>query len=114
MIFSHSGGTMPFLIERYDFFDKSGQGKTGAPAGFRAEIAKFYFDIAQAANPVATSIALRAVVPTSQIVRSARTIPIARRSNTCRRSRPPKCSTPVNSPQSIGGTLTRSLGTLMA
>jgi predicted TIM-barrel fold metal-dependent hydrolase len=67
MIFSHSGGTMPFLIERYDFFDKSGQGKTGAPEGFRAEIAKFYFDIAQAANPVATR-ALRAVVPTSQLV----------------------------------------------
>jgi predicted TIM-barrel fold metal-dependent hydrolase len=67
MIFSHSGGTMPFLIERYDFFDKSGQGKTGAPDGFRTEIAKFWFDIAQAANPVATH-ALRAVVPTSQIV----------------------------------------------
>jgi predicted TIM-barrel fold metal-dependent hydrolase len=67
LIFSHSGGTMPFLIERYDFFDKSGQGKAAAPDGFRAEIAKFYFDIAQAANPVATR-ALRAVAPTSQIV----------------------------------------------
>jgi predicted TIM-barrel fold metal-dependent hydrolase len=67
LIFSHSGGTMPFLIERYDVFDKSPQGKTEAPDGFRAEIAKFYFDIAQAANPVATH-ALRAVVPTSQIV----------------------------------------------
>lgn len=67
LIFSHSGGTMPFLIERYDFFDKSGQGKAGAPDGFRAEIAKFWFDIAQAANPVATH-ALKAVVPTSQIV----------------------------------------------
>jgi len=67
MIFSHAGGTMPFLIERYDFLDRSGQGKAGAPDGFRAEIAKFYFDIAQAANPVATH-ALRAVVPTSQIV----------------------------------------------
>jgi len=67
MIFSHSGGTMPFLIERYDFFDKSGQGKSSAPDGFRAEIAKFWFDIAQASNPVATH-ALRAIVPTSQIV----------------------------------------------
>jgi predicted TIM-barrel fold metal-dependent hydrolase len=67
MIFSHSGGTMPFLIERYDFFDKSGQGKSGAPDGFRAEIAKFYFDIAQASNPVATK-ALREVVPMTQIV----------------------------------------------
>ena len=67
LIFSHSGGTMPFLIERYDVFDKSGQGKAGAPDGFRAEIAKFWFDIAQAANPVATR-ALRAVVPTSQLV----------------------------------------------
>jgi predicted TIM-barrel fold metal-dependent hydrolase len=67
LIFSHSGGTMPFLIERYDVFDKSPQGKTEAPDGFRAEIAKFWFDIAQAANPVATH-ALRAVVPTTQIV----------------------------------------------
>jgi predicted TIM-barrel fold metal-dependent hydrolase len=67
LIFSHSGGTMPFLIERYDFFDKSGQGKAAAPDGFRAEIAKFYFDIAQASNPVATR-ALRQVVPVSQIV----------------------------------------------
>jgi predicted TIM-barrel fold metal-dependent hydrolase len=67
LIFSHSGGTMPFLIERYDVFDRSGQGKAGAPDGFRAEIAKFWFDIAQAANPVATQ-ALRQVVPTSRIV----------------------------------------------
>jgi predicted TIM-barrel fold metal-dependent hydrolase len=67
LIFSHSGGTMPFLIERYDFFDKSGQGKAAAPDGFRAEIAKFYFDIAQASNPVATR-ALRQVAPMSQIV----------------------------------------------
>lgn len=67
LIFSHAGGTMPFLIERYDVLDRSGQGKAGAPDGFRAEIAKFYFDIAQAANPVATR-ALRAVVPTGQIV----------------------------------------------
>ena len=67
LIFSHSGGTMPFLIERYDFLDRSGQGKAGAPEGFRKEIAKFYFDIAQAANPVATR-ALRAVVPTGQLV----------------------------------------------
>lgn len=67
MIFSHSGGTMPFLIERYDFLDRSGQGKAGAPDGFRAEIARFFFDIAQAANPVATR-ALRAVVPVSQLV----------------------------------------------
>jgi predicted TIM-barrel fold metal-dependent hydrolase len=67
LIFSHSGGTMPFLIERYDVFDKTPQAKMEAPDGFRAEIAKFFFDIAQAANPVATH-ALKAVVPTSQIV----------------------------------------------
>ena len=67
LIFSHSGGTMPFLIERYDVFDKSGQGKAGAPDGFRAEIAKFHFDIAQSANPVATR-ALREVVPANRIV----------------------------------------------
>lgn len=67
MIWSHSGGSMPYLIERFDFADRSPATKAMAPAGFRAAAAKFYYDVAQASNPVATG-ALRKVVPTSQIV----------------------------------------------
>lgn len=67
MIWSHSGGSLPFLIERYDFADRGGQYRQAAPDGFRAEIAKFYFDVAQASNRVATG-ALKDVVPARQIV----------------------------------------------
>jgi predicted TIM-barrel fold metal-dependent hydrolase len=67
MIFSHSGGTLPYLIERYDMVDKAGTFRATAPDGFRAEIAKFFFDVAQASNPVTTA-ALRKVVPMQQIV----------------------------------------------
>jgi len=67
MIWSHSGGTMPFLIERFQGADRSPAAKAQAPDGFRATASKFFYDIAQASNPVATA-ALRAVVPVSQIV----------------------------------------------
>ena len=67
MIWSHSGGTMPFLIERFDGADRSEGAKVQAPEGFRAAAGKFFYDIAQSANPVA-SAALRRVIPVSQIV----------------------------------------------
>jgi 6-methylsalicylate decarboxylase len=67
MIWSHSGGTMPHLIERFDFIDRSGQARQQAPDGFRASAARFWYDIAQASNPVATR-ALRTVVPMERIV----------------------------------------------
>jgi len=67
MIWSHSGGTMPFLIERFAGADRSPGAKAQAPEGFRAAASKFFYDIAQASNPVATA-ALRAVVPVSHIV----------------------------------------------
>jgi predicted TIM-barrel fold metal-dependent hydrolase len=67
MIWSHSGGTMPHLIERFDFIDRSGQSRQQAPDGFRASAARFWYDIAQASNPVATR-ALRTVVPMERIV----------------------------------------------
>jgi len=67
-IFSHAGGTMPFLIERFvrhpilvpkvaPLF----------PQGVGAELKRFYYDTAQTANPAAMS-ALTKVVPSSQIV----------------------------------------------
>ncbi len=67
MIWSHSGGTMPYLIERFDGADKGAQAKAAAPDGFRATAGRFFYDIAQASNPVATR-ALRAVVPMEHIV----------------------------------------------
>jgi len=67
MIWSHSGGTMPFLIERFDGADRAGGAKAQAPEGFRATAGKFFYDIAQSSNPVATA-ALRRVIPISQIV----------------------------------------------
>ena len=67
MIWSHSGGTMPYLIERFDGADRSASARAQAPDGFRASIGRFWYDIAQASNPVATR-ALRAVVPMEHIV----------------------------------------------
>jgi predicted TIM-barrel fold metal-dependent hydrolase len=67
MIWSHSGGTMPFLIERFDGADRAPDARAEAPDGFRAAASKFFYDIAQASNPVATT-ALRSVVPVDHIV----------------------------------------------
>ena len=67
IIWSHSGGTMPYLIERFDGADRSGASKTEAPDGFRAAASKFFYDVAQASNPVATA-ALRSVIPVNHIV----------------------------------------------
>lgn len=67
MIWSHAGGSMPFLIERFDFIDRTGASKTEAPEGFRSAASKFFYDIAQASNPTATA-ALRSVVPVNRIV----------------------------------------------
>ena len=67
IIFSHAGGTMPFLIERLVNLAKTPQYAKLLPKGYAAEAAKFYYDTAQASNPAAMS-ALRKVVPVSQIV----------------------------------------------
>jgi len=67
MIFSHAGGTMPFLKRATGDLAKTPQYATQLPKGFLAEAARFYYDTAQASNPAAMS-ALRKVVPVSQIV----------------------------------------------
>jgi 6-methylsalicylate decarboxylase len=67
MIWSHSGGTMPFLIERFDVADRSSAAKAAAPDGFRAAASAFFYEVAQASNPVATA-ALRGVVPMQHIL----------------------------------------------
>ncbi len=66
-IFSHAGGTMPFLIERFATLAKTPQYASSLPKGFAAEAGRFYYDTAQASNAAAMA-ALRKVVPLSQIV----------------------------------------------
>jgi predicted TIM-barrel fold metal-dependent hydrolase len=67
VIFSHAGGTMPFLIERFDLAAKGPQFAKQLPEGFLAAAKKFYYDTAQASNPVAMG-ALKKLIPMSQIV----------------------------------------------
>jgi len=67
MIFSHAGGTMPFLVERFVNMAKTPQFAPQFPQGFLGAAAKFYYDTAQTSNPAAMS-ALRKVIPVSQIV----------------------------------------------
>lgn len=67
VIFSHGGGTMPFLIERFTNMAKSPKFAAKFPQGFTGAAAKFYYDTAQVSNPPAMS-ALTKVVPNSQIV----------------------------------------------
>jgi len=79
-IFSHGGGTVPFLIERFlggtsaeivPGIVTSGQAGPYVPKqppdGALAELRKCYFDTAQCANPLAMR-ALRTLVPVEQIL----------------------------------------------
>ena len=61
MIFSHAGGTMPYLIVR--LIKDSG----AVPKGFPYEAGRFYYDTAQAAGPAAMG-ALKRVVPMNHIL----------------------------------------------
>ena len=67
-IFSHAGGTMPFLIERFvrnPLLEPNV--KATVPEGTLAELRRFYYDTAQTSNKAAMS-ALSAIIPVSQIV----------------------------------------------
>ncbi|WP_175011112.1 amidohydrolase family protein [Burkholderia lata] len=67
-IFSHAGGTMPFLIERFlrlPVFDA--RLKEQFPDGVREELRRFYYDTAQVSHTAAMS-ALTCLVETSQIL----------------------------------------------
>ncbi|MFZ0812099.1 MAG: amidohydrolase family protein, partial [Bradyrhizobium sp.] len=67
-IFSHAGGTMPFLIERFIGQPKiDAKFKPAVPDGALAELVRFYYDTAQTANKASMS-ALTAIIPTSQIL----------------------------------------------
>lgn len=67
VIFSHGGGTMPYLVERFTAAARNPKFKEQFPQGFSGAAAKFFYDTAWTSNPVAMA-ALRKVVPLSQIV----------------------------------------------
>lgn len=66
-IFSHAGGTMPFLIERFEFLARMPQAAKMLPNGVRAPLQRFFYDTAQSSNPAAMG-ALRQLVEPTQIV----------------------------------------------
>jgi predicted TIM-barrel fold metal-dependent hydrolase len=67
-IFSHAGGTIPFLAGRIEaFYDQKARGPNGfAPDGIEAEFRRLYYDTANATHPAAMA-ALTKLVPVSQI-----------------------------------------------
>lgn len=67
LIWSHGGGTMPYLIDRFINLARAPQYRDEFPEGFVPVARKFYYDTAQVPNKPALS-ALKAVVPVSQIL----------------------------------------------
>jgi 6-methylsalicylate decarboxylase len=66
-IFSHAGGTMPFLIGRFFQNARTRPAPDKLPDGVLAELRRFFYDTAQSCNP-ATMAALRHVVDVQQIL----------------------------------------------
>ena len=68
-IWSHSGGTMPFLWSRFtrQEVDMKEKAKEVLPNGVLAEVKRFHYDTAQGHHEGAMA-ALRALIPTSQIM----------------------------------------------
>lgn len=69
MIFSHAGGTMPFLAERLIRAPSLSKDNLGerVPNGVLYELQKFYYDTAQTSQPYAMASA-RKVIPASQLL----------------------------------------------
>jgi 6-methylsalicylate decarboxylase len=68
LIFSHGGGTLPFLIERFVRLPlANAQLAARVPDGVEHELRRFYYDTAQVAHPSALA-SLTKVVPASHIV----------------------------------------------
>jgi predicted TIM-barrel fold metal-dependent hydrolase len=66
-IWSHAGGTMPFLIERLVSLSNIPAVKAKLPHGLMHELTRMHYDTAQAANPSALGC-LRSVVPITQVL----------------------------------------------
>ena len=67
VIFSHAGGMMPFLIERFEFQATLGQYTRTLPDGVHPALEHFLYDTAQSINREALGT-LMEVVPASQIL----------------------------------------------
>jgi 6-methylsalicylate decarboxylase len=67
LIWSHGGGTMPFLIDRFINNMKLPANRQKFPNGFMPEALRFFYDTAQVPNKAALS-ALKAVIPASNIL----------------------------------------------
>jgi 6-methylsalicylate decarboxylase len=67
-LFSHAGGTIPFVAGRIEaFYDQKARDAGGfAPNGIEAEFRKLYYDTANATHPAAMA-ALMKLVPVSQV-----------------------------------------------
>ena len=67
-IFSHAGGTMPFLAERFTRLPEGNKAlEPRVPNGVLSELQRFHYDVAQSTHP-APLAALLKVVPVSQIL----------------------------------------------
>jgi predicted TIM-barrel fold metal-dependent hydrolase len=67
-IFSHGGGTTPFLLSRFVYQEATMKGKERVlPKGLMYELKKFYYDTAQANTAPALAALLKVVAP-SQIL----------------------------------------------
>jgi 6-methylsalicylate decarboxylase len=66
-IFSHAGGTMPFLLERFEGMAKLPNYAPKFPNGFADAARHFHYDTAQAANKICMT-ALREIVPVERIL----------------------------------------------
>jgi predicted TIM-barrel fold metal-dependent hydrolase len=68
LIFSHGGGTLPFLTERFLRLPLSNKNLAPrVPNGVEHELKRFYYDTAQVAHPYALA-SLTKLIPVSQIV----------------------------------------------
>jgi predicted TIM-barrel fold metal-dependent hydrolase len=67
-IFSHGGGTMPFLLSRFERVEATMKARAERlPRGLHHELRKFWYDTAQANHPGALDALLR-IVPVSQVL----------------------------------------------
>lgn len=66
-IFSHAGGVMPFILERFTRVASLPAHKGKFPRGVMHEIKRFYYEIAQASHPYAMS-SLKSFMPVSHIL----------------------------------------------
>jgi 6-methylsalicylate decarboxylase len=67
-IFSHGGGTLPFIVERFTRLPQTDKKLTDAvPNGVLAELQRLNYDLAQASSPAALA-ALTRIIPLSQLL----------------------------------------------